>query len=400
MARGAICLWLALLAAAVMAAPESVQLQYRKVLNFPVKFVTVNMRDPEVMVSVAVAPTFPRGLESFGSFVRRLEPAAAINGTYFCPRSYMPVGDVAVNGELLFRGVAGTALCITPDNRVAFMPGPRQWRPDWTGYQSVLSAGPRLLANGKVAINAKAEGFRDPHVLGSARRSAVAWRPDGLLLLLTVEENISLQNLAYVCLHLGATEALTLDGGSSSGLYAEGRTVTRPSRSISNIICVYSTRERSSLYARQLLPPGFRALAQLLTPGAALLPYRPQFEPLTATEPEPLPAMPNFGPPAVANPLLKVTLPETKTSLHGTIPVSVAPVADGKVVWTALHINGQLRAMSNVWPMEYPWDSTKELDGVHTLEISAWAAGRKLLGTQTLHIRINNTQELASSVGE
>lgn len=214
-------------AAVGMAVPQSVHIWYQKVNNFPVKYVTINMNDPDVVVATAVSSGFPRGLDSWNTFLGRLRPDAAINGTYFCTRTYMPVGDVATEGALLYRGVVGTALCITPDNRVEFRPGPRQATPDWRGYRTVLCAGPRLLANGQVVINARAEGFRDPRVLGSAPRSAVAWRADNILIFLTIQHNISLRNLAYVCQKLGAVEAMVLDGGSSSGLFANGRTIDR-----------------------------------------------------------------------------------------------------------------------------------------------------------------------------
>ena len=96
--------------------------------------------------------------------------------------------------------------------------------------------------------------FRDPAVLGSAPRSAVAWRPDGVLIFLTIQERISLRNLAYVCRHLGATEAMALDGGSSSGLYADGHTITRPARALSNVLVVYASRQRFVQFAGRLTP--------------------------------------------------------------------------------------------------------------------------------------------------
>ena len=173
------------------------------------------------------------------------------------------MGDIAVNGNLVYAGVAGMAFCLTPENRVAWRPGPHQVKTNWTGYRTVLCAGPRLLTQGEVLLNGRAEGFHDPRVFGSAPRSALAWRPDGVLIFLTIQENISLRNLAYVCQHLGASEAMALDGGSSSGLYAEGRTLTRPGRSLSNLLLVYTSRQRFQQYAARLAPAA-RQLARLL----------------------------------------------------------------------------------------------------------------------------------------
>ena len=246
------------------AAPGSIALQYQTINGFPVKYFVVNLRDPEVVVTTAVSSSFPYGLESWGSYLDRLQPDAAINGTYFCPHSCQPVGDIAVNGALLYRGSVGTALCITPDNRALMLPGPRQARSNWSGCRTVICAGPRLLTDGNVTINARAEGFRDPRVLGSAPRSAVVIRGDGSLVFLTIERNISLQNLAAVCLRLGAVQAMGPDGGSSSALYAEGRTVTRPSRSVSNIIAVYATQQRYARAVDGLAASGAPVLARFL----------------------------------------------------------------------------------------------------------------------------------------
>ena len=68
------------LALPVVAAPESIQLHYQVINGFPVKFVTVNLNDPEVVVTPATAPRFPTGLERWSSFIHRLQPDAAING--------------------------------------------------------------------------------------------------------------------------------------------------------------------------------------------------------------------------------------------------------------------------------------------------------------------------------
>ncbi|MHB9109720.1 MAG: phosphodiester glycosidase family protein [Armatimonadota bacterium] len=394
---------------AAWAGPKSVTLHYQEIMGFPVKFVAVNMKDPDVVVTTAVASRFPRGLESWGSFINRVHPDAAINGTYFCQRTFMPVGDVAVGGNLLFKGVVGTGLCITADNKVAMLPGPRQGKPDWSGFSSVLCAGPRLLTNGQVTVNARAEGFRDPRVLGSATRSAVAYRAtDGLLFLITIEKNISLQNLAYVCKHLGATDAMTLDGGSSSGMYAQGRTITRPERGIGTAIVVYSTQERYRLMAERLVPANLPVIASLGTRR----PLMPLFMPGDGTGAAPMPMMPASPfnpaemkipgavmPPIVTtkNSVVRLAKPDAAAPVQGTVPVTIEVMPDARLSWISLRINDHLRAMGNTWPLVYQWDSTKETDGVHTLEVIAWSEDRTVLERDIRQIRVQNSLEVAVS---
>lgn len=388
---------------AAWAAPGSVTLNYQKVIGFPVKYVAVNMNDPEVTVTTAVATKFPRGLESWSSIINRLHPDAAINGTYYCQRTYVPVGDVAVGGNLLFKGSVGTGLCISADNKVTLLPGPRQGKPDWTGYNTVLCAGPRLLTDGQVTVNARAEGFRDPRVLGSAPRSAVALRPDGVLLLLTIEKNISLQNLAYVCLHLGATDAMTLDGGSSSGLYADGRTITRPARGISTALVVYATKERFGLLADRLTPANLPVLADLgqrRPPTPFSIPNENMPVPLT------LPgfnmAELNVPGAATVNPQAKQTVirlakPDTSEPVRGTVPIIIEVLPAASLSWISLRINDRPRAMGNTWPLVYQWDSTKEEDGVYTLEVTAWSEDRTVLERDIRQVRVQNSLEVAGS---
>ncbi len=372
-------LWLC--AASAWGAAESVSLHYAVINNFPVKYVIVDMNDPEVVVTTALARPFPTGLESWGSLIGRLRPDAAINGTYFCLRTNMPVGDVAVNGSLLYRGVVGTALCITPDNQVTLLPGPQQRKPNWEGFRSVLCAGPRLLTAGKVTVHARAEGFRDPHVLGSAPRSAVAYRPDGKLILLTIAKSLSLQNLAYVCIHLGATEAMALDGGTSSALYADGRTVTRPGRSLSTVLAVYATPAKYYAAVDEFVPGALPVLASLLptVPSTAV-----------ATTPAPMPAVTPRDPG-----LVRIVHPAPTQAVTGLVPITVQVSNDRRLCWASLRINGQLRAMSNVWPLEYHWDSNKEREGIYTLEAIVWSQDRTLLAHDVMTVTVQHPQRVA-----
>jgi exopolysaccharide biosynthesis protein len=107
---------------------------------------------------------------------------------------------------------------------------------DWSDIQTAVGAGPRLVADGKVTLDAKAEGFADQKILtASAARSGIAIMPDGSILLATVN-GATMAQWAAVMKAIGAKQAMNLDGGASSGMYASGKMLTPPGRLLSNAL--------------------------------------------------------------------------------------------------------------------------------------------------------------------
>ena len=108
----------------------------------------------------------------------------------------------------------------------------------------VVSAGPRLLRGGRVAVAARAEGFAPPQapafygtfVRARHPRTLAGVRADGRLLLVTVDgrrpgwsTGMTLPEAARLMLSLGARDALNLDGGGSTIMAIRGEVVNRPS---------------------------------------------------------------------------------------------------------------------------------------------------------------------------
>jgi exopolysaccharide biosynthesis protein len=109
-------------------------------------------------------------------------------------------------------------------------------REAWQAVSEALGAGPRLLTDGRVTYNPVGEGFSSAKILTlAARRSAVGFTRDGKILLVTVN-GVTVRQLASILKQLGAYQAMNLDGGSSSGLYVRGKTLTAPGRPLSNIL--------------------------------------------------------------------------------------------------------------------------------------------------------------------
>lgn len=99
-------------------------------------------------------------------------------------------------------------------------------------YPQILGAGPVLLQNRQIVLDAKAEKFRDSFINESAVRSAIGITATGTLLITTVGNRTggsgpTLHEIAELMRQLGAVDALNLDGGSSTSLYLGGQLLNR-----------------------------------------------------------------------------------------------------------------------------------------------------------------------------
>ncbi len=103
---------------------------------------------------------------------------------------------------------------------------------DFARYPQVLGAGPLLVQNQQIVLNAKAEGFSDAFVRQTAVRSAIGTTEAGNLLIVTVHNRAggagpTLAESAKIMQQLGCIDALNLDGGSSTSLYLGGQLLDR-----------------------------------------------------------------------------------------------------------------------------------------------------------------------------
>ncbi|MCI3921068.1 phosphodiester glycosidase family protein [Paenibacillus sp. TRM 82003] len=207
--------------------------------------VTVDLLHPKVRLDVGVADGTIGAVSALQDIAEAGGAVAAINGTFF--NAYTdsevksPYGYIAAGGEVVNRapGDRRTVLLFDTANGVEMVAGDtfldRFAERDVSGS---LQAGPRLLTNGKITVNPAEEGFKDPKILTNAgARSAVGLTADHRLILLTTG-GATIPQLAEMMLQAGAKEAMNLDGGASSGLYLQGKYITRPGREISNALLV------------------------------------------------------------------------------------------------------------------------------------------------------------------
>jgi hypothetical protein len=201
--------------------------------------IDVDLSDPHVVVSPALAAGGVGRCETFAHFLGRLRPAAAVNGTFFSKRSLRPIGDIVVGGRLVHFGGMGTAFAFGKGG-VDVVRLPKSRRVDWSEHRAVLAGGPLLVWDGFPKPMPGGEGFGDPHVFArSAPRTALGITKRNHLLLVTTVRGSSLAALARALHSLGAIYAINLDGGSSAGMYYQGRMIRTPRRSLTNVLGVY-----------------------------------------------------------------------------------------------------------------------------------------------------------------
>jgi Exopolysaccharide biosynthesis protein related to N-acetylglucosamine-1-phosphodiester alpha-N-acetylglucosaminidase len=114
----------------------------------------------------------------------------------------------------------------------------------WSGKTGIVSAGPILVRDGRLSIDAATEGVVDPADLSFGYAWAEQRQPRtlagtdsrGRLLLVTIDgrepgisEGATLQEAAELMRGLGAVNALNLDGGGSTAMAVNGAVVNKPS---------------------------------------------------------------------------------------------------------------------------------------------------------------------------
>jgi exopolysaccharide biosynthesis protein len=232
-------------------ASPSVGYQKAKIAGVWVNIVTADLNDPTVCVTPAVAKRGIGTSESFRSMIRRTRPAAAIDGTFFCTRTLKPTGDIVIDGQLVYRGYLGIAVAFGECNSVRFVDC-QTYR--WADYRSVLVAGPSLLLDGKMAVYPRDQGFCSGVHFSPRVRTGIGVTRANKLVLVTTLRNVYLGQFARVMRAIGCVDAAGLDGGSSTGLYYNGKLISNPSRGMTNCLLVYNDPSSYEQHRDSLCP--------------------------------------------------------------------------------------------------------------------------------------------------
>lgn len=177
----------------------------------------------------------------------RYDALAAVNGSFFDMQLHNPICYLRIDGnelgvntpqasDTVHRKYYQYGSVVLRNGRPHFMV-PDSARLDerhWSD-SNIMTAGPMLIRNGRLVP------MRDDKTFVTHRhnRTAIALRPDGTVLLITVDgrtrqsEGMSLHDFQLLLHYLGCCDALNLDGGGSTTMFVRGKPnggiVNRPS---------------------------------------------------------------------------------------------------------------------------------------------------------------------------
>ncbi len=219
-----------------------------------VNFVEISLREYRRKIRIAADSV---RLDSTSRIALEHDAIVAINGGFFDMKSGGSVDFVKVDGKVIDHTRMPTdradAVLLVSKRKIGIKPAPATDNA-YGNVPHVLRSGP-LLIQGGAAVALSASPFNN----NRHPRSAIAVTTDRKLILIVVDgrsrssAGMSLPELAHVLRWLGADDAMNLDGGGSSTLYAKGATangvVNHPSdnkqfdhsgqRPVANIIYVF-----------------------------------------------------------------------------------------------------------------------------------------------------------------
>ncbi|QQE73357.1 phosphodiester glycosidase family protein [Brevibacillus composti] len=108
------------------------------------------------------------------------------------------------------------------------------WPAELQGSQHMISVGPKLVTEGKLDV--RLEAFSEAKITSQkGQRSFIGKKQDQTVVMGTVP-GVTMHELAEIAQKLGLVEAMNLDGGASSGLYYQGKYLTKTGRPLSNAL--------------------------------------------------------------------------------------------------------------------------------------------------------------------
>lgn len=211
--------------------------------SFIVDIVAGNLSNTRVIVDTASdtdcrdnCPTLP-----LGTYVSRNGGYAGVNGSYFCPAVYPTCAGKTNSFDTLAMGknkhyhnsdnnvYSTVPLVVFGSGFVRFVGQSSGWGRD-TGVDGVLANQPLLVSGGNSVFG----GDGDPKKGSKGNRSFVANK--GNTVYIGVVRNATVAESSLVLKAMGMENALNLDSGGSTALWASGGYKAGPGRSIPNAI--------------------------------------------------------------------------------------------------------------------------------------------------------------------
>ncbi|OCR01520.1 transcriptional initiation protein Tat [Oscillatoriales cyanobacterium USR001] len=231
---------------------QPIQISRKNVAGVPLYQTTIDLTDPETMITIGLANNArmanssqsSSGDEAFETMVNRYRGAVVANGTFFGKdMKKWVLGNMVSGGKFVKYSQwenYGTTLGLRAGNKPEMITMRAEGKPEWNQHWFSITCGPRLLKQGKIWLAPKLEGFTDPHVLNVGARTAIGFPASGKeLYLVTFLTSLSLIEEAEVMKEIGCYEAMNLDGGASTALAHNGQILIPPGRNLTNVIVVY-----------------------------------------------------------------------------------------------------------------------------------------------------------------
>ncbi len=211
--------------------------------SFTVALVAGDLNSTKVILDTASAGNCGNDCPvlSLGDYVSRNGGYAGVNGTYFCPASYPSCADKKNSFDLLLMNkdkvyfnsdnnvYSNNPAVIFGSGYIRFVGAASQWGRD-TSIDSMLSNYPLTINSGNINFT----GDGDPKKGSKANRSFVANK--GNTVYIGVVYGSTVAESAWALKALGMENALNLDSGGSTALWAGGKYVAGPGRNIPNAI--------------------------------------------------------------------------------------------------------------------------------------------------------------------
>lgn len=188
--------------------------------------------------NVEVKTVVANGGKSAWKMIGQSQPLAAMTGTFFAPRGGIPVADVLVDGDLRAQGNRGSGLGVNFLGGVEIFDAKYLHKADWDNYQYGLRGAVRVVSNGIVMPNPRAQKFRDRRIWGRASRTGVGVTKAGKMVMIATASPVTLSEFGKAMLKCGVVSGLSLDGGSSTCLYYNGKMLLSPKRRMTNLLVV------------------------------------------------------------------------------------------------------------------------------------------------------------------
>lgn len=187
-------------------------------------------------VELAVSSKLGKAGQSVNTLVKNNNGLVGINGGGFedldgWGNGSVPYGAIIKNGQLIWHhsGGSGQLIGFTKDHKMYLTDkSPAEAISD--GMLEAVEFGPNLIVNGKVSKIHGDGGW------GTAPRSVIAQRKDGIVLFLIIEGRLpgystgaTMNDVIDILLRYKAYNAANLDGGASSTMSVEGKLWNKPS---------------------------------------------------------------------------------------------------------------------------------------------------------------------------